>query len=128
MLRYDIAALPSYSASSRARLDGRDTNVVVGEHEGVAFGGGGRCRSRAGVRNHINFDFSIEFAKAHRRALERALPSAVYSEGMFRTGNDADNRAVVAALPTAALNLVWFAVCGDRRDVDKALKDLRLHP
>ncbi len=67
-------------------------------------------------------------AKAHRRALERALPSAVYSEGMFRTGNDADNRAVVAALPTAALNLVGFAVCGDRRDVDKALKDLRLHP
>ena len=47
---------------------------------------------------------------------------------MFRTGNDADNRAVVAALPPAALNLVGFAVCGDRRDVDKALKDLRLHP
>ena len=66
--------------------------------------------------------------KAHRRALERGLALAVYTEGMFRTGNDVDNRAVVAALPTAGLDLAGLAVHGDRRDVDKALKDLKLHP
>ncbi|MEQ8818275.1 MAG: DUF2000 domain-containing protein [Thalassobaculum sp.] len=66
--------------------------------------------------------------KAHRRALERGLALAVYTEGMFRTGNDVDNRAVVAALPTAELDLAGLAVHGDRRDVDKALKDLKLHP
>ncbi len=67
-------------------------------------------------------------AKAHRRALDRNLALAVYTDGMFRTGNDVDNRAVVAALPTDGLDLAGLAVHGDRRDVDKALKDLKLHP
>jgi len=67
-------------------------------------------------------------AKAHRRALERNLDLAVYTEGMFTTGNDVDNRAVVAALPTAALAPVGIAVHGDRKEIDKALKGLKLHP
>ncbi len=66
--------------------------------------------------------------KAHRRALERNLSMTVYTEGMFRTGNDIDNRAVVADLPTDFLNPVGIAVHGNRKDVDKALKDLKLHP
>lgn len=66
-------------------------------------------------------------AKGHRRALERGLDLAVYSEGMFRTGNDTDNRAVVAHLPTDGLNLVGIATRGDRKEVDKALKGLKLH-
>ncbi len=71
---------------------------------------------------------AAKLSRAHRRALERNLPTAVYTEGMFATGNDVDNRAVVAALPTAALDLVGIAVHGDRSEVDKALKDLKLHP
>ena len=67
-------------------------------------------------------------AKAHRRALQRNLSPAVYTEGMFATGNDADNRAVGAGLATESLNPVGIAVHGDRKDVDKALKDLKLHP
>lgn len=66
-------------------------------------------------------------AKGHRRALERGLDLAIYSEGMFRTGNDSDNRAVVAVLPTDALDLVGLATRGDRKEVDKALKGLKLH-
>ena len=66
-------------------------------------------------------------AKAHRRGLERGLDLAVYSEGMFKTGNDTDNRAVVAALPTDGLALVGVATRGDRKDVDKAFKGLKLH-
>ncbi len=66
-------------------------------------------------------------ARGHRRALERGLDLAVYSEGMFRTGNDADNRAVVAGLATDALDLVGLATRGERREVDKALKGLKLH-
>lgn len=67
-------------------------------------------------------------AKAHRRALERNLDLAIYTDGMFATGNDLDNRAVVAALTTAGLAPVGIAVHGDRKDVDKALKGLKLHP
>ena len=66
-------------------------------------------------------------AKAHRRALDRNLPVAVYSEGMFATGNDDDNRAVVAALSGDDLQLVGLATRGARPDVDKALKGLKLH-
>ncbi|MCR9071256.1 MAG: DUF2000 family protein [Alphaproteobacteria bacterium] len=65
-------------------------------------------------------------AKGHRRAVERGLELAVYSEGMFRTGNDADNRAVVAALPTDALDLVGIATRAERKEVDKAFKGLKL--
>ena len=65
--------------------------------------------------------------KAHRRSLERGLDLAIYSEGMFKTGTDADNRAVVAALPTEGLELVGIAARGDKKDIDKSFKGLKLH-
>jgi hypothetical protein len=52
----------------------------------------------------------------------------VYTDELFTTGNDADNRAAVAAVATEDLGLAGFAVAGDRRTVDKALDRLRLHP
>ena len=67
-------------------------------------------------------------ARARGRAHERGLKLAVYTEGMFATGHDAANRAVVAALPTSALDLAGLALWGDRKLVDKALDGLSLHP
>ncbi|WP_374118828.1 DUF2000 family protein [Allokutzneria sp. A3M-2-11 16] len=64
--------------------------------------------------------------EAHRRALERDLAVAVYTEELFATSNDSDNRAQVRAVETAELNLVGFAVFGSRNAVDKALKGLSL--
>jgi hypothetical protein len=52
----------------------------------------------------------------------------VYTEDLFSTGNDMDNRAAVARVETEELNLVGIAVVGERRDVDKAPDKLRLHP
>jgi hypothetical protein len=66
--------------------------------------------------------------RAFTRALARDLRVAVYTDDLFTTGNDADNRAAVAARATADLPLAGFAVVGDRRAVDKALDKLRLHP
>lgn len=66
--------------------------------------------------------------RAHARAQERGLELAIYSQGMFATGHDAANRAVVAALPTQALDLVGLALWGERKLVDKALDGLKLHP
>jgi hypothetical protein len=66
--------------------------------------------------------------RAFDRAVARGLPVAVYTDDLFTTGNDDDNRAAVAARGTAELPLAGFAVCGDRRTVDKALDKLRLHP
>ena len=66
--------------------------------------------------------------KAHGRALGRGLSLGVYSHGMFATGNDPDNRAVVKALASDALDLVGLSAYGPRNDVDRALKGLKLHP
>ncbi len=66
--------------------------------------------------------------RAFDRALARDLEVAVYTDDLFTTGNDEDNRAAVAAVRTADLALAGFAVCGERRAVDKALDKLRLHP
>jgi hypothetical protein len=67
-------------------------------------------------------------AQARERALSRFLRTAVYTEDMFATGNDVDNRAVVRAVRAGDLRLVGLAVYGRRNDVDKALKGLSLHP
>ncbi|HTK92124.1 MAG TPA: DUF2000 family protein [Verrucomicrobiae bacterium] len=67
-------------------------------------------------------------SRARARAHERGLKLAIYTEGMFATGHDAANREVVAAIPTAGLDLVGLSVWGDRKLVDKALDGLTLHP
>ncbi|MEV6804087.1 DUF2000 domain-containing protein [Streptomyces sp. NPDC051132] len=65
---------------------------------------------------------------AHGRALGRSLPCAVFTSGLFATGNDRDNRAAVRAVPTAGLDLVGLAVYGPRNAVDKTVKGARMHP
>ncbi|MCQ4045260.1 DUF2000 family protein [Streptantibioticus rubrisoli] len=64
----------------------------------------------------------------HERALRRELPVAVYTEELFVTNNDEDNRAAVRAVPTEKLNLVGLAMRGDRKIVDKVVKGATLHP
>jgi hypothetical protein len=65
---------------------------------------------------------------AHGRALGRELPMAVFTREMFATGDDIANRAVVAAVAAADLDLVGLAVLGPRNGVDKVLKGARAHP
>jgi hypothetical protein len=63
-----------------------------------------------------------------RQALDRGLGVAVFTEELFGTGNDEDNRAAVRAVPAEKLALAGVAVHGRRNDVDKAIKGLTLHP
>ncbi|WP_078965325.1 DUF2000 domain-containing protein [Streptomyces aureocirculatus] len=65
---------------------------------------------------------------AHRRALTRDLPRALFTSDLFTTGNDRDNRAAVRAVPAEQLDLVGVAVYGPRNAVDKVLKGTRMHP
>ena len=62
------------------------------------------------------------------RAAAREMPIAIYTEDMFATGHDDDNRAVVRAVATADLVLAGIAVYGPRNAVDKVVKGLALHP
>lgn len=65
---------------------------------------------------------------ARERALGRGLPTAIYTEDLFATDNDDDNRAAVRSVPAAELNLAGVAVYGPRNAVDKVMKGARLHP
>ncbi len=65
---------------------------------------------------------------AARRARERELPVAIYTAELFTTGHDAANRAAVAAVPTAALDLVGLALRAPHKAADGVLRGLSRHP
>lgn len=68
-------------------------------------------------------------AQAVRRAFERArgrgLAVSVYTDELFSTRNDVENRAAVAAVQTEDLVIAGFAVAGDAKQVDKAFDKLK---
>ena len=66
-----------------------------------------------------------ELRRTHLRALSRELVPAVYIEAMFKTTNDAQNRAAFAAAPTDALDFVGIGVHGPRKTVDKVINSLK---
>jgi len=65
---------------------------------------------------------------AHERCLRRELVPSVFTADLFRTGNDDDNRAAVAAVACADLDLVGLGIHGPRNAVDKIVKGARMHP
>ena len=71
---------------------------------------------------------SAELARTHGRAVSRNLRFAIYTEPLFQTANDADNRASVVATPTAALDLVGLGLHADRKVVDKITAGLKFLP
>lgn len=64
----------------------------------------------------------------HERAARRGVPVAIYTSEMFVTGNDADNRAAVRAVPTSRLDLVGLGVRAGHRDVDAIVRGAKRHP
>ncbi len=71
---------------------------------------------------------AASLSAVRERAVSREMPAAVYTEDMFGTGHDDDNRAVVRAVPAAELRLAGIAVYGPRNAVDKVCRGLALHP
>ena len=61
------------------------------------------------------------------RAVGRGLGTAVFTDEMLSTGNDVDNRAVVAAVAKADLVLAGLALVGPRNAVYKSVKGAELH-
>lgn len=65
---------------------------------------------------------------AHERALRRELTVGVFTSDLFRTGNDEENRAAVAAVGRDDLDLVGLGLHGPRNAVDRIVKGARMHP
>lgn len=112
-----VAFLASGIAAKNVSIVGADYEDATGNRYLPMFGQPVLCFAGSGE--------ALERARA--RALDRNLLTGVYSEGMFSTGNDVDNRAVVKALEAHDLGLVGVSVFGQRKDVDKAFKGLALH-
>lgn len=68
-----------------------------------------------------------QLRRAFRRGLEREVKPAIYTEDLFRTGNDVDNRAAVKVVKHEDLNLVGIAFRAPKKVVDKVLDGLQLH-
>ncbi|MGR7027771.1 DUF2000 family protein [Geodermatophilus sp. URMC 62] len=67
-------------------------------------------------------------ARARAGAIERGLPTAVFTADLFATGGDAENRAAVRAVRGADLDLVGIALHGPKNTVDELTKGARMHP
>jgi hypothetical protein len=68
---------------------------------------------------------SDELKRTHQRALSRELVPAIYIGPMFKTTNDNDNRAAVAACATDALDFVGIGFHGPRKVIDKVVNSLK---
>jgi len=68
-----------------------------------------------------------QIREVYGRAMKRSMKLTIYTEELFKTYNDVDNRAAVAAVKSEDLNLVGMAIRSTRRQVDTVVKGLRLH-
>lgn len=67
-----------------------------------------------------------EIREVFEKTLDREIEMSIYTEDLFNTYNDEDNRAKVASVKTDELNLVGIGMRGKRNHVDRILKNLKL--
>ncbi len=70
---------------------------------------------------------AVQLQDGFERARGRDVVMSIYTDELFSTPNDDENRAAVRAVPTDELCLAGMAVYGKRRLVDRVLKGLALH-
>lgn len=68
-----------------------------------------------------------QLKRAYGRAMAREVAISIFTEELFSTGNDIDNRAAVKSVSADGLNLVGMAMRGDKKVIDKVLDGLSLH-
>lgn len=69
---------------------------------------------------------ATELSRTAERARARELVFSIFTEQLFETLNDEDNRAAVAEVPTPNLAIVGLAFRCDRKMADKILKGIKL--
>jgi hypothetical protein len=74
------------------------------------------------------FEASAEqIQRAYLRAMKEGVPFSVFTEDLFTTGNDIDNRAAVIAKRSEELKVVGMALRERKKLVDKILDGIKLH-
>lgn len=62
-----------------------------------------------------------------KKALTKDVVISIFTEELFNTYNDEDNRAMVGRFKTEELNLVGIGIRGKKNHVDRLLKGFALH-
>ena len=70
---------------------------------------------------------AAQIQRAYDRAMTQGMSLSIFTEDLFATGNDIDNRAAVQAKRREDLRVVGFALHDKKKRVDKALDGLKLH-
>ena len=96
--------------------------------EAYADGDGTAYLSTFGIPIMVYAASGSVLSAVRERAVGRGRATAVFTDEMFTTGNDVDNRAVVAAVAGPDLVLAGLALVGPRNAIDKSVKGAVLHP
>lgn len=68
-----------------------------------------------------------QIRKVYERAMRREVKFSIYTEELFSTGNDIDNRAAVKAKLSDDLNIVGMAMHDLKKTIDKVMDGVKLH-
>ena len=68
-----------------------------------------------------------QMRKIYERAMKREVKFSIYTEELFATGNDIDNRAAVKAKTSDELNIVGMAMRDHKKTIEKVMDGVRLH-
>lgn len=70
---------------------------------------------------------AAQLRRAYERAIQREVAFSIFTDDLFSTGNDIDNRSAVKAKNSDELVLAGMALYGKKKAIDKALDGLSLH-
>ena len=70
---------------------------------------------------------SDQIKDVYDRAMDEGFAMSIFTQDLFATGNDIDNRAAVKARPREQLELVGVAMREKKKPLDRVLKGLSLH-
>lgn len=71
---------------------------------------------------------SAQLQQLLHQAIAKEMAVSIYTQELFNTYNDEDNRAEIIQRRTAELNLVGIAIRGKKNALDKLTKGIALHP
>jgi hypothetical protein len=138
LVRQEAAATQKIAVVLREDLEQwKRLNVVAFTISGVASQAGVvgepyRDRSGYGYLPMFNEPVLVfgashdELKRTADRARSRGVAFSLFTEELFSTFNDVDNRKAVAAVPTEDLALVGVAFRCERKAADRVLKGLKL--
>ena len=72
-------------------------------------------------------DSPEEMRKAFSKAKDRNLAVGIYTKPLFATKNEEQNLEIISRTEEGKHDLVGLMLFGNRKEVDKAIKGLKLH-